>query len=218
METIESIVHVVDEFSSNDRRFANARKTWDRLYDPNSWWTLLGFEHQRDSISIGDPRGVPYVGDLFRFGVEAAEAADDAIVVFTNSDICITPEAPNAIRQAMQGHPCCWGRRVDVDNSDTPLSAADLTGPPYFGVDLFAVRPSFWQEHFAELPDMFLGTEAWDMVYLEWMKRHGGVELPPVIYHERHEAFWHRPETWDNPARVHNRRMHAQFLAKMNLQ
>ena len=166
MEPINDIVHAVNWFLPDDRdgvnRLVRAYGTW--RFRPR-WRTFLFIEGQypRSSRDIGDTRNLPYVRDIIDHGV--AIGTDAAIIVFTNADICLTAEAPDAVLRAMDGKPCCFARRVDVETTKQ-LAAADLADKPkYFGVDLFAVRPRFWRQHAAELPDVFLACEQWDLVY-----------------------------------------------------
>lgn len=221
----ERIHHVVDWYCPSDpanadrHRVLNARRTWDETVtrEHNKWvmvWHETDRHAKRTSRDMGDSRKLPFIRDLFDFAVERLR--DDEIVCFTNSDVCLTPEAPDEIRRKLQTGECCYSRRVDLGNTDAPTLKRDEIARvrAHVGADLFACRAGFWRKHREEFPDLIYACEGWDWVARQIFKRYNpAAEIsPPVIYHKAHASYW----SWTvnivaNPAQVHNRNLCEQW-------
>lgn len=210
--TKERIWHVADWYVGNaadNPRIFRARATWEDLRkDPYYEICLHKLKaEQRNSTQIGDKRALPYIADIIDHGDLLAQAGD--ILVWTNSDVSFVPEALNEIRKKLASMPCCFSRRIDVRDNAPRRTLRDLASQPaHVGADLFAMRASFWREHGAELPFLFLGAEGWDWVMRHWMWKYAPqAEMrPPVIYHQAHQSEWAKRENIKSaPSQLHNR-------------
>ncbi len=213
-EPIVHVFHDLDLTGHPDRaRVENARWTWVQMAGIDQAYKFLPFTPTRTSRDIGDTRAVPYLRDLLDAATEGA--IDSDIVVWSNLDICLVPEASRIIRRKLRRGPCCFSRRVDVDDARPHLFISDLHGRAvHGGTDLFAFRASWWRRRRLDMPDMFLACEAFDFVLRHLMLAdHPLAEItPPIIYHERHEAFWAKKENIaDNPAQKHNRGLAVEW-------
>lgn len=221
------IIHAVDwylrpgddlEATHERRRVMNARTTWDRLQNGDADagvakadWRIAFHVLQdtdRSSADLGDFRRLPYIKDVIDFAAKCARH-DDEILVFTNADTLILPDAPAAIREKLAAGDCCYSRRIDVSSGEYPYTREQLTRyPRHVGADLFAFRVGWWKQHRDEFPDLLLACEGWDWVARQILKRHNpAAEIdPPVIYHERHAPVWaYSLNIHDNPGQVWNR-------------
>src|SRR5205823_13637927 len=100
--------------------------TWNREQAnlPGQWVSHRVDDSQlsRNSKSLGDPRGVPFVSDLVN--AAAAGAADNDLILLTNDDTCL---APGVGRTLLNMRPeCVWGHRHDFDGWDNPPSLWDI--------------------------------------------------------------------------------------------
>lgn len=88
-------------------RILNARETWEVLQRIVGAWREVWYNAtgRRTSRDMGDVRSVPYVNDLFDYGVEAA--GENGIVCWTTLDICLVPETAAVIRSKLTNAPCC---------------------------------------------------------------------------------------------------------------
>jgi len=214
--TIYHIAHDLDLQGHPDRdRILNARQTWETLRRIDKAWQPVWFNTtgRRTSRDLSDTRSVPYINDLFNLGVEVA--GGDGIVCWTNLDVCVVPETAVVIRQKLAVAPCCRSARINVDDARQRRSWSDLASEGVApGTDLFTFRPSWWLKHRDTFPDMFIACEAFDTI-LRWLMEQDnpGAEIcPPLLYHQRHEAFWVQPENrLHNPAQRHNRRMASEW-------
>lgn len=232
----DMIYHVADFWfgdKESSQRIVAARKTWREIQGNDPRYRIVNHvpQHgQRSSCDIGDPRGVPYVKDVLARGLKGA--GDDDIVMLTNSDVCLIPTGANAIRRKLQRMECCYSRRLGVDEIGLKLTAEhlmqggnrimpDVEGIyPYAGIDLFAARAGWWRKYFDDLPDMFLGCEDWDRcIQAIMLNDEPNAEMnPPIIWHVRHDPFWHKPENINsNPAQLHNRRLGSSCCSREDL-
>jgi hypothetical protein len=190
-------------------RVENARCTWGWAASIDKAWHLMPLLPARTSAEVGDPRAVAYVRDLLDAAAE--RAGEEGIVVWTNLDVCLVPEAPTIIRRKLARAPCCFSRRVDVEDATKNRTLADLHyAKVHGGTDLFAFRASWWRKRRGAVPDMFIACEAFDFVLrhvMLWDNTYAEI-TPPILYHQTHEAFWAQPANLQtNPAQAHNRRL-----------
>lgn len=210
------IRHVVPWFEAADpadrRRMETARASWDRLRLHG--WRTIDFHPKRTSTALGDPRGVPYVGDL----MDAAAEGTDGPIVLTNADSVLTEDAAARIRDALSRGPCCYSRRIDFAPGSTLPRKSRLGGrETYAGTDLFACTAGFWRSVRDQWPDVLAGCEGWDAVMRwMWQAHNPSAEIdPPVVSHERHEPFWSKPENaTTNPGQVHNRKLCREWAER----
>lgn len=220
----DKIIHVMDWWLGNaedNKRIRKAQACWQWLAtnDANYQTVLYATEdNPRNSKTVlGDTRALPFIKDIISYG--AAKADSNDILVFTNSDVCLVPEALSAIRAKLDKQPACYSRRVEVENALPPRNLSDIVNiKAHVGADLFAFRAGWWETHKHEIPDLLLSCEGWDAVARFWLRRHvKNPELnPPVIYHETHKSFWMKPDIiHENVAQKYNRRL-CETWAKEN--
>jgi hypothetical protein len=168
------------------RRVHLALRTWELEY-AHGWRSipLKPIEQTRDSSTIADSRPMPFVKDVIGNAL-LQNPADTDIIAFTNADVCFCPGLTGWILDVVPRH-----------------------GAAFF----FTV--AWWKAHRDEYPDMILGREQCDEVLRQLVKRHGGIEIPGAIYHEKHPSFWDRPENHGpNPGNRHNRRLAKKWFLR----
>lgn len=218
------LFHVYSEFPVNGdtkRRNNFASTTWEREYRKGAWvpLPLHDSELKRSSRNIGDQRGVPFIKDILNKAADISE--DHDIIVLTNRDTCLATGTTEAIVSTLS---CCEGvaaHRYDFHHKlfehYNPNQA--MLGNWYCGFDLFAFTRGWWLKHRDEYPDMLLGTEAWDWIMRELIRKYGGHDIHyGLAFHEFHSSLWYQPHFKNsNPAQLHNIRLARQFLRQNNL-
>ncbi len=216
------ICHAVDWFRGSGetaRRHEFARTTWDNLHATDSHWSIfVDGKYSRSSLSIGDSRQLPFVKDVIDGAM--SEVKQDGIIVLTNADTCLFPEAAAAIRREMNGRPCICSGRIDVPRCDHPFKQAELSGRRiYVGTDVFAFTPSWWNSIKDDFPDMLLACEGWDFVLWKMMERtNPSARLKYALcYHEMHQPYW-IANLLDNPGQQHNRKLGREWAYKFGFE
>lgn len=172
------------------RRMNLARRTWEE----QPW---IDCPIPERSCRLFSDRGgvVPYIKDLFAEAINGKDNGD--IIVFTNSDICVSPICCVSIVAALQSIDAGYCFRRDFGRLDQPLPVQKIkTGIHYCGSDLYAFRAGWWRQYRREYPDLLLGREAWDAVLrLLIDETHPGKNctLYNLIYHEKHSSTWENP-------------------------
>lgn len=202
-ERVESVYHVVDWWTPPDGhpdrgRILAAKASWDRLAEADGAWSTVLHDTDRDarrtSRDIGDNRKLPYIRDLIDFGCDAAERAGDpdGIVVFTNSDVGVVPEAAEAVRYALRDAPCAFSRRIDVRGGRAYTRADLARHKAHVGADLFAFRASWWRRNGSSFPDMIYAAEGWDALarWRCWAANPAAEIAPCIVWHIDHAPFW----------------------------
>lgn len=207
------VYHAFSDYTPRDVesrvRYQVARQTWRNAYVRAPWFTQWpGFVPARSSLDLGDPRGLPYVRDVF----DAAFEAEPYGVCYTNLDACLMTTAPLAIAAGLAHHGCFYSLRIDHPRKfDAPLSDEQaMAGAPYPGADLFAFTAEAWARVRHRVPDVFIAAEGWDWIVKQIMHDLGFTPAPgssggPVVYHQEHEAHW--KEHSDCPVQQHNRKL-----------
>lgn len=218
-EPMRRVLHVVnwyhDAAAATRQRMERARRSWEELANADCDYERL--EHHTDktrhSGSLGDPRNLPFVHDIFDWACQQSRLDD--VVLFTNSDIGLCLEAAVEIRMALDGRPCCYGNPADCVLPMKPRAHRHHLARSLLacsGIGLFAFTPRWWHEVRDTIPPVLLGAEGWDAVLRWTMLAHNPLAClqPPVCWHERHAAYWEQHIT-DAPAQKHNRALCRQW-------
>lgn len=208
------IYHAYSQYSPKNpdtiRRMALAKKTWDR--QP---WTDLPIP-EKGTRTFQDRAGqVPYVKDIFDAASKDRELQD--IIVFTNSDICVSSNCATTIVAAMQSISAVYCFRRDFGRLNTPLPDHLIPkGAHYVGSDLYAFRVGWWRHYRADFPDMLLGRECWDAVLRLLIDQSSPSQNPTLqnlIYHEWHPSTWEAPQNRGTlPSQLHNRQLARAWM------
>jgi hypothetical protein len=218
---------VVPADEDEKRRFSNAMATWSWHFSQGDMleFAIKPSSMPRNSGELGDHRPVPYIQDIFAYGLRRAMLED--IVVYCNRDILLTTLAPERIHAAVKsadGVAYC-GRRA-IWPVPGRMYKTFLTAKRDGGIDLLAVTPKWWKEHGPKMPDMFIGREAYDTVFArlagetcgdhpDWFKHESKAHADDVCGHEDHMSLWQK-EKFVNPSQLLNRRLGYQFFAERN--
>lgn len=188
-------------------RALQSRKN-EYIKHPDSWAPVT-FSPRRTGEMLGDAP-VPFVRDMIETAMMASRNQWSFIGV-VNADIGFFPGTTKAINMALKKSSCAWAHRRDVSPGRAPVPGDDVAFHP--GSDFFVFSVNWWLEEGVHIfPDMLLGREAWDAVMRNIMRRSGGVELPGIIWHERHASFWERNR--QAPGSRHNARLAGEWFAK----
>jgi hypothetical protein len=168
------IIHVWDAREKIDDRVKRGQATWPAMWQAFGW-TPAPFKppYPRDSRSIGDPRGVPFLRDILKHALEQTKDPN-AIIVFTNDDLIMLPGLHEDLLASLSQAPCVASSRRDI----AAFSQVRPQGPTkhhvHVGRDLFGFRAWWLKNHMPEIPDLIVGTNDWDNVMVNMMRQHCG--------------------------------------------
>ena len=204
------IIHVSSIYKPKDddsvRRNEFAQKTWKSLYESGNVIPAMMY----------DDNDLPKVKDIFEWGYKFCKNDDD-IILYTNSDICITENAYNKILESCKRYQCTFSFRKDFNrikeiktNIEVSMSLFSDGSDKPKGADVFAVTKKWWEEWRNYLPDnQVIGRPTWDwifritmgksiegdIVFNQSFESQGSIcETPNISYHESHNSYWNRPE------------------------
>lgn len=216
----ERVFHVVDYWMPpephKDRpRLLGARRSWEQVMAKDRAWHMVYHEAKtakRSARDLGDDRDLPYITDVFDYGVGQArkqQPKGDPIVCFTNADIGLCPEAPDVVRRAAAVAAFGFARRREVTHMEKVYTVNDLrVSEDHPGSDLFFFRCSWWEKNKSKFPDL-CAAEGWDFVLRHIMlKQNPGCQIMSCIYHGRHKSEWSSGDNINTaPSQLHNRRL-----------
>lgn len=193
------VIHVFTDYTPSDpetvRRNRVAQSTWTR----QPWVACPVRDEQLPRLHPIPEHGkkLAYLKDVWDWGTKHAE--DNDIVIYTNSDISVRSDCCEQVMRQMDNTDACYCFRRDFSHQfDKPIPDADIEkGVDYAGSDLFAWRAIWWKVYRDEFPDMVLGLELWDALaraLMEMTNSPGTTCCRNLIYHQRHNSFWERPE------------------------
>jgi len=166
----------------NMARYGKASVSWEELIKKDIH-TLFHFY---------ESEGLPFVNQMLKDAIEIPTHPDDLIVI-TNRDICLAPEATGIIRAWMDSRniDACFASRVDCIFNE-PLSFSDLIQfEQYVGIDLFVLRPNAKCIPDLLETDLYFARIGWDSYWAHII----GNRLPySICYHYPHPSDWHKPE------------------------
>lgn len=207
------------------RRMNFARRTWEAEYPLANWreCEFRAADSRRSSADapINDPRPMPYWHDIVNKALAQPGCKGSDIIALTNSDVCFTPGLTGWVLDTVKRHGAAHTHRWDFYAPfQRPLvnEAAVKRGIWYPGSDAFFFTVRWWMKHRDEYPDMLLGREQNDEILRQLIKRHGGVEIPAAIYHEKHASYWeHHGNREKNSGNQYNRRLAQKWFLKTGL-
>jgi hypothetical protein len=189
---------LVNDYESNDLD-AVARNGLAAI----SWRIMSAKDiHTKVLFQKSEEPGLPKVNEILREGLEAMEHPDD-IIMFTNRDICMVPEATSIIRNYMEnyGIDAVSARRVDVEEYRMHTFSEIQEKPQFVGIDLFAFKKDSPILKNILSVDLYIGKYFWD-TYWNVMINH---EIPyNILYHINHDSEW--KEDLENEYNVHNKK------------
>ena len=204
------------------RRMAVAQQSWELEYETRRWIPAEFSEpyQKRDARSIGDPHRLPFVHDVINHGMRYASTPWDVIAV-TNADVGFAPGLTGRILDVVGRHGAAYAHRFDFARIDAPLvhDGQLKAGTWYAGSDGFFFTRTWWDTYRGELGDYVWGREHWDEALRQLIKLHGGREIRPALYHERHDSFWEDPEHRETlPGNAHNKAEIEKWFSETGLQ
>jgi len=167
--------------------------------------------------ALGGDRDVACITDVFDYLRTYAEPED--VLVYLNSDVGMTYGGDAVLRDAMKSRDVsyCW-RSTLLKPPPGELVPRYGSGIWDGGIDLFAIRASWWDMHRHSIPRMYAGCTGWDVVYKLIFNRHAAATgAPPpeifnVLWHKSHVPKWATQEFQQDPANAYNRTVVMNWL------
>jgi hypothetical protein len=227
------LIHVINRFipsdPSNLSRIHGAAISWDIGYHYEFIHPCHQWAWHRDSTSIGEPTGTPFLRDLLQRGLDSATTPNDMIVL-TNDDTIINQyfwfAAMDKLRECGAG--CSFRRNVSAtDLVNCWAYPSNPIGTRHCGRDAFFFTQDWLREHLMDIPDYIVGFCDWDSTLAmlirltnghvstapEFSEEHPSSELPSrYIYHIDHSARW--AETFDHPGNRYSRSLTDDFFKR----
>jgi hypothetical protein len=238
MPKISRIFHCVDLFSDPDKasaaRAAAMQRTWDDLLERGD--IIPAYFHppypRNAQKTIGDPRKLPYLRDLFEKSMKQMD--DDDMLLFTNSDNALSPLLPEYLKFHVGVFGACTIPRTEIRGKMPsldlpPEQLAKLGAPRQVGRDGFAMTKAWLTDHWDEIPDCVLGASTWDILLAAMIRLDYGIktnnsnlgerifpaDIPGgYILHQAHHSAWHTPDRDTVPSNAHNAALFKKFAAR----
>jgi hypothetical protein len=207
------------------RRNNFAASTWVPEYQTARWVSLpfgeTNLTRSSGDAPIDDERPIPFMHDVIntalQFHPEILSATD--VIAWTNADSCFAPGLTGKMLEVVARHGCAFTHRWDFHTKlEKPFTHEGQIrrGEWYPGTDACFFTVQWWIEHRHEYPDMLVGREQNDEVLRQLIKRHGGLEIPAAIYHEKHPSFWeHHGRRMTGNGNLYNQRLARAWFRKM---
>lgn len=161
-------------------------------------------------IKVDTKLKTPFINDIIETAAKNADLED--LIVYTNADIIL---CDNFYNEASPNE-CGWSHRINIQQA-SPAYPRRWNYEKYPGADLFLFSKKWWEANKAFIPKMLIGYEGWDTVWMEYMKRTGGVELAGLSYHIAHKNHWEDPANrHSDNGQIFNRSVAKEFLIKIN--
>lgn len=214
------IVHVVSKRNVSDPRIQRAVDAWENLYrlgfvKPHHVWST-----RRNARSIlKDKRELPFLRDVLEDAMSAGWS-NDAVLLFTNDDVTISPVALTHIRRTLSRTQLLTGSRMDHDGSSKSYR--------HVGRDMFACTFGWIRNNIWRIPDFVLGASEWDITVAALARSLCGrpttlwnlwyhdpmCELAiGLLHHEIHSPQWQQKDNINAaPSQIYNRRLTEEWL------
>lgn len=226
------IIHVTSKYHSNNkeenRRIKFAESTWKTIYEKDK--VIPYMIYQKDNK-------LPVVKDFFDMGYNLCEKDDD-IILYTNSDICLTDNLYEKIVKSCKKYQCTFSFRKDFFYQiESPIEEQKVNEALYsggiptpHGADLFAVTKKWWEENKELIPDgQVIARPTWDWIFriamgisiygnkalLEPFEEQGSIcETPNISYHERHDSYWEQEENLLDADSIENVKIAYKWMSE----
>lgn len=207
------IVHVWCDWNrprADDRRHKDASAAWARAFKdvPYIQCGIHEDDLKRNAKNtLGDSKALPYFKDLIDMAVDRHGSRGSDIILWSNDDVAWVEGAGPIILEAGMG----WAWRRDFITLPRRITnAAILQGHQHPGADAFWFPLKAWTSLRRDMPDMLLGREAFDLIFHDLMKQHGGKAVANLLAHQMHQQEWCR--LWDAPSSRHNAALAEAYI------
>lgn len=212
------IHHVFSSFTPRDVATRKRQEVAHETWAVQPWIEIPILDSELPRMWEEEGRAFPFVTDILNRA--CAGLNDDAIMVYTNADLCVRSNCALLIAAALQDTDALYSMRRDFNEPFHEPIPDDVIprGDNYAGSDLYAFRVGWWEKNKAQFPDMIISYELWDAVLRQLITETNPdreVMLPNISYHQRHSG----PTHWENPknryrlkGQIHNLRLGSMWL------
>ncbi|MCG8526776.1 MAG: hypothetical protein MI748_10380 [Opitutales bacterium] len=146
----------------------------------------------RDLLDNSVPT-MPIFKDVLDQAAEYAVETGSDLIVYSNSDIIISPIVIELIRSVYKrGYECQGYSRTDIRYKDF-RNMANWVGLHLSGTDLFVISVDWWKRNRGIFEDYIMGAYWWDCVFVGQMMVHSrffyASHIRGLIFHQIHEAL-----------------------------
>lgn len=217
-KTVNKLLHVFTLYHPKDPETVRRNEIAQRTWPCQDWLPFPIKDSDLPRLWTEAGRSFPFIKDMF--DLACADASKNDVVVYTNADICLSTDCSKRVREAMMGTDAVYCYRRDFKHLGSPLPDSEIVkGHDYCGSDLKAFRVGWWRKHRKDFPDMILGMELWDpclRILMDQTNPAGKCRLQNLIYHQRHDSYWERPENrYSLKAQRHCLKAGANYLRKL---
>lgn len=223
--------HIYSNQLDNERVLV-AFNSWVEIYKTGRMVSCHVWQYPRDSRTLGDARGLPYLKDILIEGMTKATNPND-VILLSNDDTIFHTNILMGLDQKLALVDAVGSMRLnfrDISSLpalDAPLDKIIPYGATDLGRDVIAFKKSWLLENWHLIPDFLLGELEWDVVLAVLIRRSAALvtdrvnitqpayecELPRgYVLHLSHDRAWIRPENLENPSKHYNRNLaHAWY-------
>lgn len=133
---------------------------------------------------------------------------DTDLIMLLNNDIIVSDRLLKQLDSERETYMASRVNIEPIDSLDDPLQIVEYS---VHGFDLIACKSDWWGDNRMKLPDMYIGRQYWDTVYLTILMTHSDCQilnkLPPVIFHQKHETVSTEEDVYDE----HNKKIAGNY-------
>jgi hypothetical protein len=212
----------------SNRRFEFAQNTWQKIYES-------GKVIPANIYCKEDVKDIPKIKDIFDYGYSLCESDDD-IIMYTNSDICLTEDLYEKVLESCKKWNCTFSFRKDflfelereMTKEEIELARWSGGNETPTGADLFAVTKLWWEKWRDYIPDgQVIGRPTWDwvfritmgksiegdIVFKQLFEEQGTIcETPNISYHEKHDSYWEKEENLLDSDSIRNTKIAYEWM------
>lgn len=235
------VFNLIDKFEDTDEkaiaRKSHAVKSQDDLYEKNQMIPIHVWEYPRTADkTLGDPRKLPYLKDLFKRFLEDSWPED--VCIWSNDDTLLNGRIVEYSKFHASVYGACSFFRSEFGNSPpspdmAPEEWARMSRGRHIGRDAFAFSHKWLVEHWDTIPDFCIGASGWDLCFAALIRLTYGIkttganlgenifpaEAPDgLVGHVAHHSLWNLDSTRQSPSNAWNGRLFREWSEKNGLE
>lgn len=235
------VFNLIDKFEDTDPKVINRKshaiKSQDDLYENGALIPIHVWEYPRTADkTLGDPRKLPYLKDLFQKFLDVSDEND--VCIWCNDDSVLHQHIVEHSKFMCGVYGACSFFRSEFNGNIPALDGsheefARQSYGKHIGRDAFAFSHAWLVQNWDEIPDMILGAANWDLCMAALIRLTHGIkttsanlgenmfpaEAPNgLVGHLAHASLWNLPTTQKSPSNAWNGKLFREWSKSHGLE